>query len=187
MFHILIKNSHIFLFKKRLLFLLSFRIINSFCIKTLFEPDETFQYIDPINFLLIKNNNLTWDWICGIRSFVYSTFYFLPSLLVKYFSQIYAKINGGDWKDLFIFINYYNIKVINGIQSALIDYFTIKIAEIMKINSYKIFLLMLLSPFNWLYNARSHINSFETLCVVLTIFLCLENSRKKRFHISFPL
>ena len=47
-----ITNSH-----DILLFLIAFRILNAFCIKTFFQPDEFFQSLEP-----------AWDWAFGADS-----------------------------------------------------------------------------------------------------------------------
>lgn len=184
--NLLIKIKSI-MYKNILICLLIFRILNSFKLKTLFEPDETFQHIDPINYLILRNTNLTWDWVCGIRSFVFPLLYFIPSLFIKFISKSLSKVLDYHWTEFFIIINFYNIKIINGIMAGFIDFFTIKVAEMIGINIENIVWITIISPINWLYNARSHINNFETFCIMATLYFSIKNAKNRTIYSTIPI
>eukprot|EP00866_Antonospora_locustae_P002056 jgi/Antlo1/2056/642 len=143
------------------LFLLVYRTVNAFLIRTVFEPDEIFQNIEPIPFFFGRRYTPTWDWMLGIRSINFVLLYLVPSSLA------YALEN--------MWIAYAAPKVVNGLLSAMTDYFAIKTAALHNVDA---FIITLLSHGLWLYSPRSHINSFEML-VGIASFYFLEKFRRE--------
>ncbi|KCZ76695.1 hypothetical protein H311_02303, partial [Anncaliia algerae PRA109] len=168
---ILYSNKHL------LTFFIIYRIINSFFLFTMFEPDEFFQNIEPITYLLSGRNSLSWDILVGIRSINYSLIFYLP-LLLSY------KLNS-------ITLAYVSVKFMNGIIAGLNDYFTVKIGQLYNIDAVPI---TVLHHGLWLYSSRSHINSFEMfICTSSYYFLekfkrsSAKNKRKESFYLRLFL
>ena len=142
-------------------FLLAFRILNAFLLMTLFEPDEVFQNVEPVSFVLSGKSAPTWDWMLGIRSVNFVVLYLAPSLVphvLKSMSLAYAVP-----------------KIVNGIIAGLTDYFTVKLARFYAVDALA---TTLLSYGLWLYLPRSHINSFEALLGV-SAFYFIEKFRRE--------
>ncbi|KAM0675258.1 hypothetical protein GVAV_001083 [Gurleya vavrai] len=129
-------------------------------LKTIFEPDEIWQNLEPIHFLLFKKGTMTWDWITGIRSFNYVMIYYIP----QYLLLILLKNN----YYLYCHLGY---KFTNAFISASCDYFTIKLYSLYHYNTDNIIFLTLISHGLWLYSPRSHINSFEMFFAVLIYYI----------------
>lgn len=143
------------------LFLLVFRTANAFLIRTVFEPDEIFQNIEPIPLVFGRRCTPTWDWMLGIRSINFVLLYLVPSSLAYALESMW--------------IAYAAPKAVNGLLSAMTDYFTIKTAALHNVDA---FAITLLSHGLWLYSPRSHINSFEML-VGIASFYFLEKFRRE--------
>ena len=70
-------------------FILIFRIINSFCIKTMFVPDEYWQSLEVAHKMVFGYGYLSWEWTRDhIRSYIH------PSIFAIYFYLL--KIMGLD-------------------------------------------------------------------------------------------
>lgn len=143
------------------LFLLVYRTANAFLIRTVFEPDEIFQNIEPIPLFFGRRCAPTWDWMLGIRSINFVLLYLVPSSLAYALESMR--------------IAYAVPKVVNGILSAMTDYFTIKTAALHNVDA---FATTLLSHGLWLYSPRSHINSFEMLAGIASFYF-LEKFRRE--------
>ncbi|EJW02460.1 hypothetical protein EDEG_03133 [Edhazardia aedis USNM 41457] len=142
-----------------------YRILNSFLLRTIFEPDEIWQNIEPIPYLFFNEGVLTWDWKTGIRTINAILPYLIPHFIFfKFFPTQYPKCG------------FYLTKVVSGILSGICDYFVYKLGMSLKINADNLIFSTLFSHGLWLYAARSHINSLEmTSIAVITYYLTKYN------------
>ncbi|KAM0688043.1 hypothetical protein COBT_000703 [Conglomerata obtusa] len=165
------KDIMIYYIKQYLfLFLLLFRLLNSFLLRTIFEPDEIWQNLEPIHYLLFNKGEMTWDWMTGIRSFNYVLIYFIPQYTLYVFLE-----------DSYYKYCHLGYKFMNGFIAALCDYYTIKLYELYHSKTNNIIFITFFSHALWLYSPRSHINSFEMFLAVLIYYLFKKrNFQKKR-------
>ncbi|SCU96960.1 LAFA_0G09032g1_1 [Lachancea sp. 'fantastica'] len=72
--------------------LIVFRIINSFFVKSFFQPDEFWQSLEPAHFKAFGYGELTWEWKFGLRSYAFSFLFELVYRAVSLISMILAAI-----------------------------------------------------------------------------------------------
>ncbi|KAI5186529.1 GPI mannosyltransferase 3 [Nematocida homosporus] len=134
--------------------LVLFRLTNSLLINTHFEPDEYFQTIEIAMGLLLKKQSVTWEWLFGIRSFVFVSVFYLPLWLSK---SILSEL-------VFMQVAPYIVKAVCALLAALGDYSTIKIYQLLigtEEIPLEIVLVCTMNLGQWLYSTRSHANSLE--------------------------
>src|SRR4051812_25172020 len=88
------------------------RTINSFILRTYFDPDEHWQSTEIAYNIVFGQGWRTWEWRVGLRSFIYP----LPFII---FYQI-LKIFSLNKSDLLVI---YGPKFIGAINATFIDYF----------------------------------------------------------------
>ncbi|KAM3078572.1 glycosylphosphatidylinositol anchor biosynthesis [Clarireedia jacksonii] len=107
--------------------LLVFRLINAFCVRTFFQPDEYFQSLEPAWRMVFGPDSgawLTWEWRYQLRSslhpVLFAAFYIIvdkPMELLGFFPQFRAEV-------LAVLPN-----VVQSIFAAICDYYTWSLAE----------------------------------------------------------
>lgn len=127
--------------------------------RTVFQPDEYFQSLEPAFHLVFGYGHLTWEWLSGnpIRSIIY------PALNVPFYWLLKATglaYTGwlGDW--LLILLP----KVLHGALGATTDIWLCDLARVTLGSDYvsTVFFLSLSSFFHVLALSRSLSNSLET-------------------------
>ncbi|TFK42364.1 Alg9-like mannosyltransferase family-domain-containing protein [Crucibulum laeve] len=140
------------------------RVIVALCTRTVFQPDEYFQSLEPAYQIVFGYGHLTWEWLAPkpIRSILY------PALNVPIYWLL--KISGladagalGDW--LLILLP----KVLHGLFASAADIWLCELTRLVLGNVYvsTALFLSLSSFFNALSLSRSLSNSLETsLCTI---------------------
>ncbi|EPR80004.1 GPI anchor biosynthesis mannsytransferase [Spraguea lophii 42_110] len=130
-----------------LLFLCTYRILNVILTETIFEPDEIWQNIEPINYFLFGHGVLLWDWLTGIRTVVGLIFY-IPNFILYH-----LLLKNRIYYDLFSF---YLPRIISGLICVISNYYTIRLGELYHKDRNDMIFRVIISHGIWLYGTRTH-------------------------------
>ncbi|KAK2761273.1 glycosylphosphatidylinositol anchor biosynthesis [Arachnomyces sp. PD_36] len=155
-----------------LLFLIAFRILNAFCVRTFFQPDEFFQSLEPAWQMVFGEDSgawITWEWRHHLRSSIH------PSLFaaVYYLADLAAKLFGlspSTRADLLIA----SPKLVQAVFAALGDYYTWKLAGRVyghcSNEAWGALALTVLSPWQWFCSTRTLSNCLETTLTIVALY-----------------
>ncbi|KAJ3801502.1 glycosyltransferase family 22 protein [Lentinula aff. detonsa] len=150
------------------------RISIALCTRTVFQPDEYFQALEPAHHIVFGYGHLTWEWLSPrpIRSIVY------PALNVPlYWILKYTGLDSHEKLGDFLIVN--SPRVLHGSFAALTDIWLCKLTRraIGKRYETSALLLSLTSFFHALSLSRSLSNSLETsLTTIALAFYPLSDS-----------
>ncbi|KAI5172660.1 GPI mannosyltransferase 3 [Nematocida sp. LUAm3] len=157
--------------------LLAYRVVNALLVHTHFEPDEYFQSVEVAMSLILKKKEYTWEWLYGIRTFVFVGIFYFPLLLFKWLCD---RVNAST-----LFMNYsiYLIKIIGAISCSVGDYSTIMLYKNLtgSLDSLpvEVIITTTMNIGQWLYGTRSHVNSFEMNISVYIVNRLIEMIKEK--------
>ncbi|KAJ5095934.1 hypothetical protein NUU61_005290 [Penicillium alfredii] len=156
-----------------LLFLIAFRLLNAFVVRTFFQPDEFFQSLEPAWQIAFGNDQgawLTWEWRHQLRS----------SLHPLFFAALYQganllasalRLTTATRAELLIAAP----KVAQGVISAIGDFYTWKLA--LRIygkdsrGAWATLAATVLNPWQWFCSTRTLSNCLETTITIVALEL----------------
>ncbi|PQE11360.1 GPI mannosyltransferase 3 protein [Rutstroemia sp. NJR-2017a BVV2] len=152
--------------------LLVFRLINAFCVRTFFQPDEYFQSLEPAWRMAFGPDSgawLTWEWRYQLRSSLhpalFAAFYIMidkPMELLGFFPQFRAEV--------MVVLP----RVVQSVFAAICDYYTWKFAEklygVGSRTAWFTFFMTIFSPWQWFCSTRTFSNSLETTLTIVASY-----------------
>lgn len=150
------------------LLILLARLLNSFSIRTFFQPDEFYQALEPAHKLVYGYGYVTWEWEEGLRSAIHPLLYALSYRLLNLVNEVVAYSSStSQWASQVFIPHTVAPKALNAIIAALADYFTLCFSNnYWQDVSMTPLILSLLSSWNWNTLTRSFLNNLEMLLTV---------------------
>ncbi|CAA7271512.1 unnamed protein product [Cyclocybe aegerita] len=135
------------------------RVLIALCTRTIFQPDEYFQALEPAHHAVFGYGHLTWEWVAPkpIRSILY------PFLNMPIF-WILKSTGLAETVSLILVLKIASPKILHGLLAAGTDIYLVETTRRTLGSAYvgTAFLLSLTSFFNALALSRSLSNSLET-------------------------
>ncbi|PHH88340.1 hypothetical protein CDD83_7670 [Cordyceps sp. RAO-2017] len=148
------------------------RLVNAWCIKTFFQPDEFFQALEPAWRLAFGPHSrawLTWEWHHRLRSSLHPAL-FSAAYLVADTLSCWLPV-GHAWRTAVVMAA---PKAVQAVIAALGDWYTwqlaVKIYGPDDASSLVVLLLQLLSPWQWYVSTRTFSNSLETTLTAMALY-----------------
>ncbi|KAL4928974.1 putative glycosylphosphatidylinositol-alpha 1,2 mannosyltransferase [Aspergillus undulatus] len=156
-----------------LLFLIGFRLLNALTIRTLFQPDEFFQSLEPAWKLAFGEDQgawITWEWEHQLRSSLhplnFATVYSLADLVAQTIG-----LSPASRADLLV--------AAPGLKQATIaavgDFYTWKLARYIygdqSYESWATLALTVVSPWQWFCSTRTLSNCLESTITITALYL----------------
>ncbi|KAJ5980296.1 GPI mannosyltransferase [Penicillium waksmanii] len=156
-----------------LLFLIAFRILNAFTLRTFFQPDEFFQSLEPawqIAFGKEQGAWITWEWRYQLRSSLHPLLF---AAIYKTSDFLATSLNLSVATSAELLVA--SPKVAQAIVAAIGDFYTWKLATRIygrdSRGSWTTLLVTLLSPWQWFCSTRTLSNCLETTITIVALDL----------------
>ncbi|CAG8888392.1 unnamed protein product [Penicillium egyptiacum] len=156
-----------------LLFLIAFRLVNAFAVRTFFQPDEYFQSLEPawqIAFGQGQGAWVTWEWRHQLRSSLHPLFF---AALYKAADSLAStlSVSPATRADLLIAAP----KTAQAVVAAIGDFYTWKLAVRVYGNdsheSWTTLVATVLNPWQWFCSTRTLSNCLETTLTIVALEL----------------
>ncbi|OQE46796.1 hypothetical protein PENCOP_c001G01755 [Penicillium coprophilum] len=156
-----------------LLFLIAFRLLNTFAVRTFFQPDEYFQSLEPaweIAFGQGQGAWVTWEWRHQLRSSLHPLF-FAAIYKAADFLALALGVSPAVRADLLIAAP----KTAQAVVAAIGDFYTWKLALRVYGNdsrgSWTTLVATVLNPWQWFCSTRTLSNCLETTLTIVALEL----------------
>ncbi|KAF4768469.1 hypothetical protein HAV15_002183 [Penicillium sp. str.  len=156
-----------------LLFLIAFRLVNAFAVRTFFQPDEYFQSLEPawqIAFGQGQGAWITWEWRHQLRSSLHPLF-FAALYKTAGFLASTLSLSPATRAELLIAAP----KTAQAVVAAIGDFYTWKLAVRVYGNdsrgSWTTLVATVLNPWQWFCSTRTLSNCFETTITIVALEL----------------
>ncbi|CDM33658.1 CAZyme family GT22 [Penicillium roqueforti] len=156
-----------------LLFLIAFRLVNAFAVRTFFQPDEYFQSLEPawqIAFGQGQGAWVTWEWRHQLRSSLHPLF-FAALYKVADFLAFTLSLSPATRAELLIAAP----KTAQAVVAAIGDFYTWKLAVRVygddSLESWTTLVATVVNPWQWFCSTRTLSNSFETTITIVALEL----------------
>ncbi|CAG8280929.1 unnamed protein product [Penicillium nalgiovense] len=156
-----------------LLFLIAFRLVNAFAVRTFFQPDEYFQSLEPawqIAFGQGQGAWVTWEWRHQLRSSLHPLFF---AALYKFtdFLASALSVSPATRAELLIAAP----KTAQAVVAAIGDFYTWKLAVRVygddSRGSWTTLVATVLNPWQWFCSTRTLSNCLETTLTIVALEL----------------
>ncbi|KAJ5185084.1 GPI mannosyltransferase [Penicillium cf. griseofulvum] len=156
-----------------LLFLIAFRLINAFAVRTFFQPDEYFQSLEPawqIAFGQGQGAWVTWEWRHQLRSSLHPLFFAAIYKAADFLASTLS-VSPATRAELLIATP----KTAQAVVAAIGDFYTWKLAVRVYGNdsrgSWTTLVATVLNPWQWFCSTRTLSNCFETTITIVALEL----------------
>ncbi|GFF29287.1 GPI mannosyltransferase 3 [Aspergillus udagawae] len=156
-----------------LLFLIAFRLVNAFTVRTFFQPDEFFQSLEPAWQIAFGENQgawITWEWRHQLRSSIHPLLFAAVYSAADVVAQL-LRLSPASRADLLVAAP----KTAQAVIAALGDFYTWKLARyVYGARSYEAWAtlaLTVISPWQWFCSTRTLSNCLETTITIVALHL----------------
>ncbi|RYO79549.1 hypothetical protein DL766_005605 [Monosporascus sp. MC13-8B] len=147
----------------------AWRLINTLCVRTFFQPDEYFQALEPAWQLVYGEGSgawLTWEWVHGLRSSLHPAIFALGYFIVENVLGPLTKVKA---KWLLA-----APRVMQTGFAALGDWYTWRLAERLygqnSTVAWSVLAMTLLNPWQWYTSTRTFSNCFESTLTSMALY-----------------
>ncbi|KAJ5579759.1 uncharacterized protein N7459_005744 [Penicillium hispanicum] len=154
-----------------LLFLIGFRILNAFAVRTFFQPDEFFQSLEPawqIAFGKGQGAWITWEWHHQLRSSIHPLLFAGIYKTADFLASVF-RLPDATRAELLIA----GPKTAQAVVSAIGDFYTWKLATGIygedSRGAWATLLATILNPWQWFCSTRTLSNCLETTLTVVAL------------------
>ncbi|KAF7182809.1 hypothetical protein CNMCM7691_002470 [Aspergillus felis] len=155
------------------LFLISFRLVNAFTVRTFFQPDEFFQSLEPAWQIAFGENQgawITWEWRHQLRSSIHPLLFAAVYSAADVVAQL-LRLSPASRADLLVAAP----KTVQAVIAGLGDFYTWKLARyVYGAQSYETWAtlaLTVVSPWQWFCSTRTLSNCLETTITIVALYL----------------
>ncbi|KAJ6136541.1 hypothetical protein N7512_001701 [Penicillium capsulatum] len=156
-----------------LVFLVAFRLVNAFAVRTFFQPDEFFQSLEPawqIAFGKGQGAWITWEWHHQLRSSLHPLLFAAIYKIADLFASA-LNLPVGTRAELLIA----GPKIVQAVVSAIGDFYTWKLASRIygedTTGAWTTLLATVLNPWQWFCSTRTLSNCLETTVTIVALDL----------------
>ncbi|KAJ5514388.1 GPI mannosyltransferase [Penicillium fimorum] len=156
-----------------LLFLIAFRLVNAFAVRTFFQPDEYFQSLEPawqIAFGQGQGAWVTWEWRHQLRSSLHPLFFAAIYKVVDFLTSTFS-VSPATRAELLIAAP----KTAQAVVAAIGDFYTWKLAVRVygtdSRGSWTTLVATVLNPWQWFCSTRTLSNCLETTITIVALEL----------------
>ncbi|KAI1331201.1 glycosyltransferase family 22 protein [Xylariaceae sp. FL0255] len=147
------------------------RLVNSYCVRTFFQPDEYFQALEPAWQMIYGDNSgawITWEWRHALRSTIHPAIFAFGYFIVDSFWSTYnVPVAKAKWLLM-------APKMLQTGLAALSDWYTWRLAGKLYGSSsaaaWATLLITLLNPWQWYTSTRTFSNCFETTLTAMALY-----------------
>ncbi|KAI5868126.1 glycosyltransferase family 22 protein [Durotheca rogersii] len=151
--------------------LFAVRLVNAFCVRTFFQPDEYFQALEPAWRMAFGEDSgawITWEWKHQLRSSLHpSIFAFAYWIVHNVWGGIGAPTVEAQWLVA-------APKILQAGFAALGDWYAWRLAEKLygrgNPTAWSVLLMTLLNPWQWYTSTRTFSNCFETTLTSMALY-----------------